>query len=294
MGSVRVLAVTLACVGCVGSDPAQPDAADVCPVPPGRSYIERVELAGPGVGFDLNGDGTIDNAFGNLPPTLRDQLNKDVESSFDTGSQFFVLNLANWDPPTANAADVVTQILLVRDADTDPSNNFNGTGTFYADALSFDLDCEPKIKGDHASITNGMMTADAKQFEIPFLNWQTLTFSNVQATAAFDSQFMFASLVTGGTVLFCTLSQSNVQGQTGTLLELLVNNQASLGVYPDIDVDGDGVETVVTDGTYVTECIDGDGTHIPGPNCACDPRIQDGYSLTIVGDAAFVRIVGAR
>jgi hypothetical protein len=50
----------------------------------------------------------------------------------------------------------------------------------------------------------------------------------------------------------------------------------------------------MTDGVSVTECIDGDGTHIAGATCACDPRIQDGYSLTVVGSAALVRIVGTR
>ena len=295
MGVVRAVVMSLACVGC-GSSHTQPgvDAADGCPVPAGRSYVERVFLGGPGIGFDLNGDGTIDNAFGNLPPSLRDQLNKDIQSSFDTGSQFFVLNLADWGDPPVDAPDVLTQILLARDADTDPSNNFDGTGRFYADALSFDLNCQPTIKTDHASISNGVLTSTAKSFQVPFLNWQTLYFSSVKSTVTFDASYTFASLVTGGTLRYCTLSQSNVQGQSGTMLELLINNQASIGVLPDIDVDHDGLETVVTDGTHVTECIDGDGTHIPGPTCPCDPRIQDGYSLTVVGDAALVRVIGTR
>ena len=112
MGLVRplvvFLGVVLAGAGCSGSHTSPAiDADNACPVPPGRSYVERVQLAGAGVGFDLNGDGTIDNAFGNLPTALRDQINKDIQSSFDTGSQFFVLNLPNWgDPPTADAPDV--------------------------------------------------------------------------------------------------------------------------------------------------------------------------------------------
>ena len=263
-------------------------------MPPGSSYVERFIVPGPGVGFDLNGDGTIDNSFGNLPTALRDQINKDIQSSFDTGAQFFVLNLANWgDPWTTDAPDVLVQMLLARDADTDPANNFDGTGQFYVDPLSFDLDCEPTLKADQASITNGVMTATARVFQIPFLNWQTLYFSGAKATATFDASFMFASLVTGGTLRYCSLAQATVQGQTGSMLELLINNQASTGVYPDIDIDGDGLEHVVTDGVHVTECIDGDGvTHIPGQDCPCDPRIQDGYSITVTGDAALIRIVG--
>ena len=50
----------------------------------------------------------------------------------------------------------------------------------------------------------------------------------------------------------------------------------------------------MTDGVSVTECVDGDGTHIAGPTCPCDPRIQDGYSLTVVGNGALARIIGTR
>jgi hypothetical protein len=301
MGCVRttrnlVPIVALGLGGC--GDPSgssAPDAADGCPLPPGRSYVEKILLAGPGIGFDLNGDGTIDNSFGNLPPSLRDSLNQDVEASFDVGSQFFVLHLSNWsDPPTANDGDIAARIILGRDADTELKNNFDGTGKFYADALSFDLNCDLRIATDQASLANGVLTASAQSFEVPFLNWQTLYFSTVRMAATFDADYKFASIVTGGTLRFCTLSQSNLSGQSGTLLELLVNNQASLGVSPDIDVDGDGLEQVMTDGVSVTECIDGDGTHILGPSCACDPRIQDGYSLTVTGDAALVRIIGTR
>src|SRR5262249_54893761 len=155
----------------------------------------------------------------------------------------------NWsDPPSANDADIVLGNILGRDADADSSNNFDGTGTFYADALSFDLDCNVKLTADQALLADGVLSATARMLQVPFLNWQTIYFSSVRMTATFDSDFMFANIMTGGTLRYCTLSQAYVAGQTGTMLELLVDNEATLGVSPDIDVDGDGLERVITDG----------------------------------------------
>ena len=64
---------------------------------------------------------------------------------------------------------------------------------------------------------------------------------------------------------------------------------------PDVDLDGDGLESfeVVRTGprgcqAVVTACIDGDGTRIEGRGCYDDERIADGYSsaLTFTGTRA--------
>jgi hypothetical protein len=45
-------------------------------------------------------------------------------------------------------------------------------------------------------------------------------------------------------------------------------------------------------GTTVARCIDGDGTVIAGANCACDPRIQDGFSTAIEAEGVGAVIAG--
>ena len=68
---------------------------------------------------------------------------------------------------------------------------------------------------------------------------------------------------------------------------------------PDVDLDGDGLETFVVQRTgpdgcqpVVTACIDGDGTRIEGHNCLTDSRIADGYSAALEFQASRVMVSG--
>ncbi|AKF10080.1 DUF4215 domain-containing protein [Sandaracinus amylolyticus] len=75
-------------------------------------------------------------------------------------------------------------------------------------------------------------------------------------------------------------------------------------VPPDVDVDGDGLETfeVTRDGPegcqpVVTACIDGDGTRFEGRSCVTEqvagrPRFVDGYSAGLTFTAQRAEIVG--
>lgn len=73
------------------------------------------------------------------------------------------------------------------------------------------------------------------------------------------------------------LGDTMVEGsQAPALAEL------AAGLQPDVDVDGDGLERVMSDGVEILACRDGDGTVIEGPRCYRDPRIADGYDLRLV------------
>lgn len=69
---------------------------------------------------------------------------------------------------------------------------------------------------------------------------------------------------------------------------------------PDVDLDGDGLETFeVTRGApgemcqpVITACIDGDGTRVAGPDCIFDPRFVDGYSAALEYTAQRVMTLG--
>lgn len=71
------------------------------------------------------------------------------------------------------------------------------------------------------------------------------------------------------------------------------------GVSPDVDLDGDGLESFEVTRTgpagcqpVVTACIDGDGRRVEGRDCIRDPGFVDGYSAGLSYDAVRTEIVG--
>ena len=134
------------------------------------------------------------------------------------------------------------------------------------------------------------MHARASRWTTIFPGIGTFRADDVRVTATFDADFQRFSGEVTGMASACTLSREAFPGSTtGTMLDVLTN-VVQLG--PDMDRDGDGLEQVVGDGYTVVECIDGDGTHIPGPDCPCDPRIADGYSVAMHSTGVRAHIVG--
>jgi hypothetical protein len=88
------------------------------------------------------------------------------------------------------------------------------------------------------------------------------------------------------------------------LEDLLIGGLAFFGqrgTPPDVDVDGDGLETYEVDRTgptgcqpVVSACIDGDGTRVEGRGCARDPRFEDGWSAGLPFTAVQATLVGIR
>jgi hypothetical protein len=94
----------------------------------------------------------------------------------------------------------------------------------------------------------------------------------------------------GGVATICELSKVIYPGPVGgSFLEVMATQ---MYVAPDIDRDGDGLEQLEHDGVSITACVDGDGTVIRDPECFCDPRIQDGYSVALTGTAVRGYLVG--
>lgn len=91
----------------------------------------------------------------------------------------------------------------------------------------------------------------------------------------------------------------------GTFLELMVGGQRivlfQIGPQqPDIDLDGDGLERIETmPGPFgapprIVACYDGDGTRIPGRECARDRRIADGFTAAFQLQGTYVTLRGSR
>ena len=59
-----------------------------------------------------------------------------------------------------------------------------------------------------------------------------------------------------------------------------------------MDIDDDGLETIESDAGGIIQCKDGDGTVIPGEDCGCDSRMQDGFSVGFTTDQVGATILG--
>jgi hypothetical protein len=84
-----------------------------------------------------------------------------------------------------------------------------------------------------------------------------------------------------------------------TMLETLIVGGAPLGfdevpgLHPDVDLDDDGFERFVLDAEgHIEACVDGDSTHITGRDCWLDPRMADGFSMSLSFKAISARFAG--
>ena len=122
---------------------------------------------------------------------------------------------------------------------------------------------------------------------------QPLSFLNETLVEGLGGPFMIdIPPACDGTMQPSTMVDWLVGGATIAIIRITPTN-------PDIDLDGDGLESfeVERDGApgcqpVIVNCIDGDGTRIPGRDCYVDARIQDGYSAALQTDAVRAFIVG--
>lgn len=299
-----VLACGASCGGGGGddqpADAAPPDADEgACPVPPGVSNIlTQMRFLPSGQGFDLDGDEVIDNVLGGIPQSALDSIHAGLDEGIAVGEWTMILHVTDIaDPPPANDPDAGFIVFTGLDADTpaDPSNNYNGEGEFFIRVGEFDLDCNPTNAADEASIENHVMTAtsDALSFELA-QGSGTLMLVNGTYVLTFSDDYYTSTGLYGGMTTLCSMSQLPFPGDTpGSVLDAFANDLSPY-VSVDMDLDGDGLEEVIGDGVTVLQCIDGDGTVIPGPTCACDARIADAYSLAFSTEAIAATIVGVR
>jgi len=249
-------------------------------------------------GFDLDGDGEIDNALGQLPQSVRDSIHDGLDHAIEVGEWMMILHLADVDdPPDPNDPDVGFHVFTALDVDVppDPSNNYGGDGRFYIRVDEFDLDCNPTTAADEAALADHVLTAssDALLFQLG-VGAGTLALVNGTYVLTYSEDFHTSTGLYGGMTTLCSMSQLAFPGDTpGSVLDAFVNDLKDF-ISVDMDLDGDGLETVVGDGTSVLECIDGDGTIIIGRECPCDARIADAYSVAFSTEAIAATIVGVK
>jgi hypothetical protein len=291
-----VLSLVLVC-GCGGSGQT---VADLGMQPPDMAgsgcmpnlapafFVSSLAFLPAGQGFDLDGNGTQDNQIGQVGQLA----NSGLAQSIKAGTSIMLLVMAGLQGPPLVEGDMPQQSLFVGlDADSppDPTNNANN-GRFNVSTEQFDVNCNPTTEFDTTVVHSGVIDSTATKTDLIVGTIGTLKFVGTKE----ELMPQGTDLTTwqgqiGGIELACSLSITPFPGPNpASLLDVLVNS----GVQPDMDRDGDGVEQIVGDGTTIMQCIDGDGTVIPGRNCPCDPRIADGYSGALQFTLVPATIVG--
>jgi len=259
-----------------------------CPYTFGHTFaLSQVTFMPPGMGFDIDGDGNIDNAFGFIGPIA----NQVVAYNITTGGARYLFDVEGWDqaPADDSAAKMVAFGGFDADSPVDPSNDFGGSGRFNVSLRDFDVNCRPLNLSLDGPIAHDELQVKSDRWGLFVGNVGDLEFVKVGLQFTMTSDLSSADGSMGAVMTACAMSRAYIpQLSSGTMLGIMLSNSRQ----PDIDVDGDGKETLDFTGDQITGCHDGDGTIIPGPLCPCDPRMADGYSLAVQAHGVRCEIAG--
>jgi len=257
----------------------------------GRVYfVDTLRFMPPGEGFDLNGDGKIDNQMG----VVASLANGELQNSIKIGTTIMLASVRDLKGPPAVEGDTpAVALLLGLDSDSpgDPTNNADN-GAFKVPIEQFDVNCQPTTTFDTSTVVNGSIESTSRHTDIVAGSIGTIRWTDTHQVMTPSADFSKWTGITSGIGNACSLSITPFPGpNTASLLDVLVN---ALSLQPDIDRDGDGIEQIIGDPntTTIKECKDGDGTVIPGRDCPCDPRIADGYSGALGFSLVPARVVG--
>ncbi|MCU1282467.1 MAG: Multiple EGF-like-domain protein 3 precursor [bacterium] len=294
---IKLLLVVPLCIaaGCGGSKTtASPDlqappdmVVQGCQPPFGRSYIvSTFTMRQAGDGFDLNGDGTPDNQLGTLAsfanPTWQDAITK--------GYAVYLLDVRDLDgPPLVEGGTMKLSFFIGVDADADATNNLGGMGTFFVPPEQFDVNCMTTAGFDNPTVHNGQIQAKKADLDIVAQGVGNLKFVNVILQGTMNADYSVLSGSVGDVGTACALSLAPSGVSASSLLDVIVG---TFSLQPDIDLNGDGLDSFGVDANGISSCTTGTGVTIMGHDCACDPRIHDGYSAAMDFITAPAQILG--
>jgi hypothetical protein len=280
-----------------GPDAFPPDAGVLdpadCPAAYGpASIIDTFALSNTTMNaFDLDGDGDNDNILSSVAGLA----NGGIMDDLDSGAFRLISELRLLDDATL-MNDVMVQVVPYTAVDTDapvaPGDDFSHMEPFYFSRDSVNpADCSPtgvipaSIAGGAVSASGDVLPVTISGFGLVEIGEPRLT--GTLATDAVGFQLTGGRL--GGVIPACTLSRVTDTPLGMNQLHALVQ---FLGLSPDIDLDGDGIETIQTDSAGIISCTDGDSTIVSGETCACDPRIADGFSALFDFTSVGATLVG--
>jgi hypothetical protein len=277
-----------------GADAGPPDAGvSPCEVAPGVSfYVSRMRILEPDQGFDISGDGDVDNEMGRMPAAAKDAIHQGLDEAKEVGNFILLVHVAGLGVPGADLEVHVFSGLTGAASETD-----TGVPTFYVGYDQFDVDCDPLSRSGQAVLAGVELTAERDGWLFPlYAGRGTIVFARARFEATLDADHTSFEAWFAGAATICSLSATPFPGDfPGSVLDAFVNDPLFSDIAPDIDLDDDGLERLLGDGLTVRECIDGDGvTVIPGRECVCHPAIVDGYSITWSLTAGPAEILGIR
>jgi cysteine-rich repeat protein len=265
-------------------------------------------------GCDLDGDGSIDNVYGG---SMNDAARNEI-SSLVTGdlqgscSQYVSLWLFTGSSLDLDGAFVLSlQLGVDATVPAAPSRYFSGNEPFFLMPDGLDAQGQPRSRISGMA-PGGQLTTQVGPLVLYLpscmVNEGRLRYefgrASIQGTltTAPSGPTALAARFCGAETVPTLYYVPNTTGFGGaTLLDLAVIGVAQFGyqvrpVQPDMDLDGDGLETFRdTDGdSRIDLCIDGNGTQISGTDCPTDPRIADGYSIAVDVNLVGARLAGPR
>lgn len=291
--------------------------------------VSSLGLGGRSQGCDLNGDGTVDNAFARALGILGSALGPLIEMAISSGDLTLLIGFLGLDDPLgANDDDLRVAWLQGGDADGDVSNNFGGAGEFWVSADSINPDGSPSTSVQ-SRIASNMLRGGPETIPLPLPIPIELQQGHVQGRTVADAGELYQiedGLLCGGVPVSLLALLGGFLGGAGGMLEtdppcdggapaglvdlIIAGGQATANfggrmfpltfaaTAPDLDLDADGLEGFEIQRTgpegcqpVVVACIDGDGTRIPGRDCYTSPQIGDGYSAAFTFSAIHATLV---
>ncbi len=309
-------AIGLAEVGESPLDAAATSGWDDPPATGATFAVRSMAMAPDSVGFDLDGDclrlgRCIDNALAVLEPSHGGFVRANAEE----GEYRILVEVAGLDVPfRGNDEDVTVKLYAGRDFDDPrfPANDFEtppGETTccqFVIDPLGV-AGTPPQARSrSPATLTRAQLgTRVSLPLTIRDGRARQLRLERVRLVGRMTSTSSLTQVLMGAVLPAAGLGLLDDGGCAG---ETCVDGPDRIGwemvrlrqMQPDIDLDGDGLETFSFAGGSVA-CFDGCGAACPIPpldadpaSCRLDPRMADGYSVAFLVDLAPVQVMGVR
>lgn len=287
--------------------------------------VNSLEIGPPEFGCDYTGDGEADNSFSRaLGPAVALINGMFIQSGIRSGDLLFLVPLLALDDPTgANDPSFTAGWIQGEDADMDSDNNFTGMGRFLADPAGFDAFGNPLAAFESRSMMS-RVSGGPEDVEIP-LEIIPLELRRGRIHGQFTAEAGEVSGLTEGRLCGAVplstfallpnlldfigggMAAATCDGteMPATMADLLVAGAPRggfiplRGQQPDVDLDGDGLESfeIVNTGErgcqpVIVACIDGDGTRVEGRGCAGDRVFEDGFSAGLRMTAVRGNIAG--
>lgn len=275
--------------GTPGEDATAPDTG---PPPGGKCDITKLgpvfkvvkmEIAGRGEGFDLNGDGKNDNALASVGSLA----NKPLQEAVDKGDIVLLVEVANLDDPKSDN-DVTLNMYLGKPG--------TGPTDFTVDPSSLDANGCAVVTIPKAKANNGTVEGGPKDIALSITlgggpSQVNLVAGRVKFTLAPDLSKATNGMI-GGVIRPNSFDKIPDPLDSKNPNRTLLDRLAELPLLKmDIDLDKDGIEAIGKEGGDIV-CTDGNKSKIPGRACVNDPKIADGYSAAIKAEATKATISG--